>query len=167
MSLETFNTIVGVIGLILAIWAMVSAKSAKQLASEARNAVMARMNIQEDLDRIARVQAVLEAAKDVALRRQSANPAFAAAGRKLTDDVQTLLVAQDQLRTALPVTLPDEIRSEAIAVAAELAIATGVIGGAAGGRNGWMDALGALQLFIPVLETERRQIQDRSVLVEG
>src|SRR3546814_2827425 len=42
MSLETFNTIVGVIGLILAIWAMVSAKSAKQLASEARNAVMAR-----------------------------------------------------------------------------------------------------------------------------
>src|SRR3546814_7016520 len=96
---------------------------------------MALMNTQEDLDRIARVQAVLEAAKDVALRRQSANPAFAAAGRKLTDDVQTLLVAQDQLRTALLVTLPDEIRSEAIAVAAELAIATGVIGGAAGDRK--------------------------------
>src|SRR3546814_14798430 len=90
---------------------MVSAKSAKQLASEARNAVMARMHTQEDLDRIARVQAVLEAAKDVALRRQSANPAFAAAGRKLTDDVQTLLVAQDQLRTALPVTLPAAIQS--------------------------------------------------------
>src|SRR3546814_7654423 len=112
MSLETFNTIVGVIGLILAIWAMVSAKSAKQLASEARNAVMARMNTQEDLDRIARVQAVPEAAKDVALRRQSADPAFAAAGRKLTADVPTYLVAQDQLRTALPVTLPDDIRSD-------------------------------------------------------
>src|SRR3546814_9362794 len=104
MSLETFNTIVGVIGLILAIWAMVSAKSAKQLASEARNAVMARMNTQEDLDRIARVQAVLEAAKDVALRRQSANPAFAAAGRKLTDDVQTLLVEIGRAHVCTPVT---------------------------------------------------------------
>src|SRR3546814_19693602 len=102
--------------LILAIWAMVSAKSAKQLASEARNAVMARMNTQEDLDRIARVQAVLEAAKDVALRRPSANPAFAAAGRKRTEDVQTLPVAQDQLRTALPVSLQEEIRLEDLEV---------------------------------------------------
>src|SRR3546814_15300466 len=134
MSLETFNTIAGVIGLILAIWAMVSAKSAKQLASEARNAVMARMNTQEDLDRIARVQAVLEAATDVALRRQSANPDFAAAGRKLTDDVQTLLVAQDQLRTALPVTLPADITPEAHAVAADRAIAPAGTGGPTGGR---------------------------------
>src|SRR3546814_13419895 len=108
----------------------------------------------EDLDRIARVQAVLEAATDVALRRQSANPAFAAAGRKLTADVQTLLVAQDQLRTALPVTLPDEIRSEAIAVAAELAIATGGIGGGPGGRNGGRAGRGAHQLITPGVENE-------------
>lgn len=53
MSLEAFNTLVGVAGLLLAIWAIVQARSARAEASAARKAVMDRRNTQDDIERIA------------------------------------------------------------------------------------------------------------------
>lgn len=158
-----WDNIVGIAGIFLSLFAICKAKGAYAAAIEAKQSVVSRVKLDEQLSMIQGVSAALVDAKDVALRRQHNAPQRLNAGKKLPDDIHTLRIASDKLRTGLPDNLsPGRVR-EATSAANDLDRSIDEIGDSSGQRDGWGDALSALQLITVSIQEEVRSIRDNSL----
>lgn len=158
--METASFILSVFGLFLSWYAIHNAQSAKDMASS----VVKRFNQSADSARLKTVLERLRSAKEVAIRRQSGAPASASRGVGKRDDLMPLRLAQDSLRTELPLEMDQQARSSATNAADEIATAIQSISDPTSTRDGWKDALAALQVVIPDMEREERRVNNRNVL---
>lgn len=155
--------IVGIIGIALSAYAIGKAKSAYTAAIEAKDSVVDRVKLDEQLKMIQDVSTALVGAKDVALRRQHNAPPQLNAGKKLSDDIHTLRIASDKLKTGLPDNLSQDRVREATSAAKDLDRSINEIGSSSAQRDGWGDALSALQLITASMQQEARSIRDNSL----
>lgn len=145
---------------VLAIVALYKAKSAYDLAKT----VVGRKNEHEDAQRLRDLLTTLNAAKEAAMRGESASAGNRSPGHANRQAMQRLQTAEDALRTKLPISWNDRQRSEAGGVANEIEQALDVINNTQATRDGWKNARGALQKIIPNIEKEGRQFADSALL---
>lgn len=150
-------------GLGLGVYALLTAKSAKQAATTA----VRRKDDQEDRDHLAALIVALVKAKDAAKRRQSGAPEIQGAGRTVEYDIYILTDAHDALCTALPLSFGDELKVAVDAASDEIQLALGAIHDpTTSNRDGWKDSLAALQTLIPRLRQEEREMKNQEVLAD-
>ncbi|ESX83474.1 hypothetical protein [Mesorhizobium sp. LSHC412B00] len=164
MEATLFWNLLNLVGFGLSIYAAWAATSAKQAAKKAAEAVVEKKNQLEDGDRLKDLLAVLNAAKDAAMRRQGGAPEFLSAGHDPARDLHALRTAHDRLITRLPIKLGQSLRADAKNAAGELQKAIKTIEEIGVNRDGWKDALATLQILIPSLEQEDRRRSDRELL---
>lgn len=154
---------VGLIGVALSIGALCKAGSAHSAAIEAKKSVVMRVQLDERQKMIQRISTSLAEAKEVALRRQQNAPQHLNAGKKLPDDIHALRIAADALRTGLPDNFSAARVSEATSAANDLDKAVDEICIPTGQRDGWRDALSALQVIMVSIDQEMRSARDTSL----
>ncbi|RWP02386.1 MAG: hypothetical protein EOQ98_04005 [Mesorhizobium sp.] len=148
----------------LSVYAAWAATSAKTAAREAAAAVVSKKNELEDRDRLRALIAVLNTAKEAAMRRQAGAPESMSAGHDRGLDLQALRNAHDALLTRLPLDFADGLRADAQSAAEELQKALENIENVGANRDGWKDACSTLQVLIPRLEQEERRQRDEELM---
>lgn len=147
----------------LAVYALVTAKSAKQAATSA----VRRKDDQEDRGYLTALIIALINAKDAAKRRQSGALEIQGAGRTVEFDIYALTDAHDALCSNLPLSFDDELKVTVNAAADEIQLALGRIHNpTTSNRDGWKDALAVLQTLIPRLRQEEREMKNQEVLAD-
>lgn len=152
--------ILNVVSVGLSIYAVCTAINAKAAAKKAAEAVVEKQNLQEDRERVRILLATIAAAKDAAMRRQRGAPKDLSVGQDPEHDLHTLRIAHDQLMTDVPHNLLDSIARGA----SEIQTAIQAIEKGSPVRDGWKDALSALQILISTLQHEERRQRDASLL---
>jgi len=152
--------VLGVPSLGLSIVAWRKAASAERTAAR----LVGRINLQEDGERARDVLIALNKGKEAALRRQRGAPASYSAGRAIEDDMQAVREAHDALSTRLPLELAPADRNAIRAKAEELQVALDTVASGNTNRDGWKDALAALQSVIYRLDFVERLARNQIVL---
>lgn len=161
--MELISFVLTIVGFGMSGYAIYQAKTARDIA----NSIIGKKNRQEDSDRLKTLIVTLNIAKDAAMRRQGGAPEFLSAGHDPAHDLQALRYAHDALKTKLPFSFDETLRSVVEVSAEELQKALENIDNIGANRDGWKDALSTLQTLIPRLEQEERKLRDQALLAEG
>lgn len=159
--MDPVSILIGLLGLGMSGYAIITAKSAKQAASQA----VQRKDDQEDREYLKDLIIALVEAKNSAKRRESGALEIKSAGHSSELDIYHLSEAHDKLCTALPLSFGNELKATVDAAAAELKAALNAIQNpTTSNRDGWKDALSILQTLIPRLRQEERQMKNKEIL---
>lgn len=159
--MDLLSFVISVCSFGLAIFATFTANSARQAAASA----VRRTNNQEDRETLTALISVLDKAKEAAKLRQNDALEELSRGRSLPSDILLLTDAGDALRTNLPLCFGDDLKAATEAAADEIRLALGrVQNPTTPERDGWADALAALQNLIRNLRQEEREMKTKEVL---
>lgn len=150
-----------IVGLGLAIWAMVIAGGAKRAVAK----VVSRSSDQEARDKAKALMKTLQDARDAAMGRKRGASRAASVGRSVSTDLHMLELAQDALATTTLIS-DAAVVVDLRAAAVELEKAhTNISAGDAAERDGWADALAALQVVLPKVEDFERGLAKKELQV--
>ncbi|OJF93979.1 hypothetical protein AX761_19475 [Rhizobium sp. 58] len=166
MSIDLLWNLLNLGGFGLSIFAALTAKSARQAATEAAASVVSKKNQQEDTDRLKALLLAVRAAKDTAMRRQVGAPEVLSAGHDISHDIQALRTAHDALVSGLPLDFEDGLQSDAQSAADEISKGLNNIEDVGANRDGWKDCLSTLQVLLPRLEQEERRQRDQELMAQ-
>jgi hypothetical protein len=150
-------------GFLLSIYAAWTAVSAKKAAKYATSAVIRRSNQAEDRSRHKALTSVLSLAKDAATRRQRGAHRSMSAGHDKGNDERSLRRAHDALITELPLDASDDLKIEAEKTSIVIGESLKFISEGSTDRDGWLEALRAIQSFLPQLAQEERRRQNQEL----
>jgi hypothetical protein len=156
--MEIINLLLGVLGTGIAVWSLVTARSAKAIAQS----VILRRNRHEDGDRLRELIRILRASQIVVSHWQFARPQ----GRHSARDIPEILAAVNALKTNLPIGADEILISKADSASEMLSEAMAAVNVSPADYGAWRNALSALQIIIPYLEQVERNFRDTNVIAE-
>ncbi|MDE0254576.1 MAG: hypothetical protein OYG32_07250 [Rhodospirillaceae bacterium] len=157
--MEIASLVLSAGGIVLSLIALYKANSARKAVSQ----VIAKKDIQEDRQRLLELITSLNEAKKVALAIKSATHDLQRIGITGSGALHSLELAEDALRTRLPISWDQDEKEKFVKSADELQSAIAVISGGLPPRTGWKAALVVLQRVIPMFEAEERKLANASL----
>ena len=160
--MEITSLIISVIGILLSIFALTRANSARKAA----RSVLESKDNEEDRQRLRELIATLNDVKGITLRKRGSGNVLQNIGLKDTEAITRLTEAEDALRTKLPIDWSQDKRATIESAATDIHAAIETIRSGVNAAEGWQNAVVALQRVIPHLEREERRLTNAALYQE-
>lgn len=157
--MEIFSLVLTLIGLGISGWALVKAESAKAAVERA----VGSRNFQDDLERLQKLISALVDAKISVTPWVTGMPQDMRIGRNQTEDLAKLNQSVDSLRTQAPLGASESLKRRIAKSAKQLDDCFRNIAEGQSNEDFWKAAQSELQLIIPRLEQEEREMKDRQI----
>lgn len=157
--MDYISLLLTIVGLVISGVAYLKADDAKKAVQNA----LKRRNSDEDLQRIRKLIAAMEVAKEAVAPWVAGVPHDRRTGRDQKDDLAKLSETVDFLRTKAPLDLDDAEQRRIKKSATVLDKAFKEIGTPTDNQDHWKAALSEIQLMIPRLEQLERSMRDAQI----